>query len=74
MVARMDRPPCWHEGQPCPNDCAARLYDREIYNVTPLHGPWEGWRLAGQRLISPHGEWIAPHTLDRVLYRRARFL
>ena len=42
--------------------------------MTPLHGPWEGWRLAGQRLISPHGEWIAPHTLDRVLYRRARFL
>lgn len=70
----IERPPCWTDGQPCPNHCARAYYDRTVYNLTDLHGPWEGWRFAGYRLISPHGEWIAPYTLDRVLYRRARFL
>ena len=70
----MDRPPCWLEGQPCPNDCAFRLYHRVIYNHTALHGPWSGWRMAGVRLVSPHREWIHPGELDHVLYvlRRPR--
>lgn len=65
----MERPPCWPEGRPCPNPCAAANYQRQVYNHTPLHGPWTGWRMAGQRLISPDREWIAPHTLDRLMYR-----
>lgn len=69
----MDRPPCWREGEACPNDCAARLYRRVIYNDTTLHGPWQGWRMAGARLIAPSRDWIAPHQLDRVLWRIARF-
>lgn len=69
----MDRPPCWHDGQPCPNDCAAQLYRRVIYNETPLYGPWAGWRMTGQRLISPHREWIAAHRLDRLLHALSRF-
>lgn len=68
----MERPPCWPEGQQCPNPCAARLYRRTVWNETPLHGPWSGWRLAGARLVSPHGEWIGPHVLDRVLWREQR--
>ncbi len=66
------RPPCWPAGKPCPNPCAAALHDRIVYGVTPLHGPWSGWRLAGQRLVSPHREWVAPHLLDRILYRHNR--
>ena len=68
----MDRPPCWPEGRPCPNNCAAQQYRRTVYNETPLYGPWSGWRLAGQRLVSPQREWIAPHLLDRWLWRNGR--
>jgi len=70
----IQRPPCWRDGQACPNDCAAQQYRRLIYNETPLYGPWSGWRLAGQRLVSPSREWIAPYQLDRELFRRGRFL
>ncbi len=70
----IERPPCWTDGQPCPNRCARQHYDRIVWNVTELHGPWAGWRLAGARLISPHREWIAAHTLDRLLHARTRFL
>lgn len=69
----MDRPPCWREGHACPNWCARAYYDRLIWNHTDLHGPWAGWRMAGARLVSPHREWIAPHQLDHVLWRVARF-
>jgi transcriptional regulator with XRE-family HTH domain len=51
----------------------ARWLHRVIYNETPLYGAWSGWRLAGQRLVSRSREWIAPHQLDRVLWRVARF-
>jgi hypothetical protein len=69
----VDRPPCWREGQQCPNDCAARLYRRVIHNDTPLHGPWSGWQMKGHRIVSPTGEWIAVAALDRYLFRRERF-
>jgi hypothetical protein len=49
------------------------LYQRTVWNVTPLHGAWAGWRMAGSRLVSPHREWIAPHVLDRILHARERF-
>lgn len=68
----MHRPPCWPEGRPCPNDCAAQHYRRTVYNETALHGPWSGWRLAGARLVSPSRDWIAPHMLDRWLWRHGR--
>ncbi|MFQ6310388.1 DUF3653 domain-containing protein [Lysobacter capsici] len=68
----MNRPPCWLEGAKCPNNCAAQLYRRQVYNETPLHGAWSGWRLAGARLVAPSGEWIAPHLLDRWLWRHHR--
>lgn len=67
------RPPCWVEGAPCPNDCAARLYQRVVYNHTPLHGPWSGWRMAGVQLVSPNREKIDAASLDRELFRRYRF-
>lgn len=67
----MERPPCWRDGR-CPNDCARALHNRVVYNITPLHGPWAGWRMAGTRLVNRHGEWIAPHLLDRWMYRHGR--
>jgi len=65
------RPPCWPDGQPCPNACAFERAYRDAYNHHTLSGPWSGWRLAGGRLINPHGEWIGPHTLDRIMHARS---
>lgn len=69
----MDRPPCWPEGQSCPNDCAAQLYTRTIHNETPLYGPWAGWKMRGAFLVSPGGERIRARALDRLLFRLDRF-
>lgn len=66
------RPPCWPDGESCPNSCAWQLLDRTVYNVTPLYGPWSGWRMAGHRLIAPSGEWITARLLDRMLWREAQ--
>jgi DNA-binding transcriptional regulator YhcF (GntR family) len=53
-------------------DEARQLYQRIVWNETPLYGPWSGWRMIGTRLVSPDGEWVAPHTLRRMLWRHAR--
>lgn len=63
------RPPCWLEGKPCPNGCAANHYRRTVHDHHDLTGPWHGWRVRGRWLISPNGKRIAPHLLDRWLYR-----
>ena len=52
----MDRPPCWPEGQSCPNHCAYQLAERTVYNLTPLYGQWAGWLMAGRVLVSPDGD------------------
>ena len=70
--AVITRPPCWPSNGPCPNRSASQHYRRVIYNETALNGPWIGWRLIGARLVSPHWEWIAAHTLDRWLWRESR--
>jgi hypothetical protein len=69
----MDRPPCWPDRTPCPNNCAAQLYKRVVHNETPLYGPWTGWRMAGAILVSPHRDRISALALDRLLYRVSRF-
>lgn len=68
----IERPPCWPEGRPCPNNCAAQLHRRVIYNHTPLFGPWSGWKLAGARLVSPAGDWASPDQVDRWIYRHTQ--
>lgn len=67
----MSRPPCWPVGQPCPNPCAAALYDRTVYNRQHLSGPWTGWRMAGRELVSPDGDRITPERLRGLLWRQA---
>ena len=67
----MDRPPCWPEGQTCPNACAYQLVERTVYNKTPLYGHWAGWRMAGQCLVSPDGDRISPERLRGILFAEA---
>ena len=52
--------------------CAHQHYQRTVYNHTPLYGPWDRWRMAGGRLVSPHGDWIGPGLLDRWMWRHMR--
>jgi hypothetical protein len=67
----MNQPPCWAEGQPCPNDCASQRHDRIVHNVTPLHGRWAGWRMAGRELVSPDGDRISSERLRGIMFREA---
>ncbi|WP_342315405.1 DUF3653 domain-containing protein [Lysobacter sp. FW306-1B-D06B] len=67
----MHRPPCWIEGQPCPNECAAADYQRRVLNQLELTGPWQGWRLAGRDLVSPDGQRISPERLRGLIFRQS---
>lgn len=68
----IDRPPCWPEGQPCPNGCAHALYDRLIYNHHDLPPPWGGWRFRGAVLVSPDGDRIRAERLRGILWRESQ--
>lgn len=67
----MSRPPCWPDGQSCPNDCAADHYDRTVHNKHWLPEPWQGWRFAGRELVAPDGERITPERMRGLLWRQA---
>lgn len=67
----MSHPPCWPDGQPCPNTCAAALHDRTVHNLHSLYGPWLDWRMAGRDLVSPDGDRISPERLRGLLWRQA---
>lgn len=64
----MTRPPCWPDGQPCPNSCAQALYERDVYGKQYLTAQWQGWRLAGRVLVSPDGDRISPERLRGILF------
>lgn len=65
------RPPCWSEGQQCPNDCAAALLQQQAHNHFNLTGPWFGWRVRGRDLVGPGGERVSPERLRGLLWREA---
>lgn len=67
----MTLPPCWPDGQPCPNACADALYQRNVYGRQHLTAEWQGWRLAGRVLVSPDGDRISPERLRGILFREA---
>ncbi|WP_202843423.1 DUF3653 domain-containing protein [Luteimonas saliphila] len=41
-----------------------------MHNTQPLHGPWDGWRLAGRELVGPDGDRISPERLRGLLWRQ----
>lgn len=67
---RDTRPPCWPANTPCPNDCAAALHEREVYNHVDLIGPWTGWRLRGRDLVTPDGIRFSPERLRGLAWRQ----
>lgn len=66
----MTKPPCWPEGQPCPNWCADERYQRTVHNHLTLSGPWAGWRLAGRDLVSPDGTRMSPERVRGLAWRQ----
>lgn len=61
---------CWH----CKVESSAAHYARIVENKTALHGPWEGWRMAGRFLVAPgNAGRITPERLAGILWEeRAR--
>ena len=43
-------------------------HERVVHNITPLFGPWAGWRMAGRELVSPDGDRITVRRLDGLLW------
>jgi len=43
-------------------------HERGVHNVTPLFGPWAGWRMAGRHLVSPDGDRITSRRLIGILW------
>lgn len=60
-------PRCWH----CHAETPAEHYERIVYGKEALHGPWEGWRLAGRYIVGPHGNRITPERLRGLLWAEA---
>lgn len=60
-------PTCWH----CKAETTEDHHRRVVYNHTTLHGPWDGWRMAGRELVSPDGERITTERLRGLMVRQA---
>lgn len=48
-------------------NCLRRQHDWLIYGSGPLHGPWEGWRIAGPVLVDPDGRRIHLNRVRAVM-------
>ena len=55
----------------CRQESPAGHYDRIVENITPLYGPWAGWRMAGRDLVSPDRQRINPQRLQGLLFLQA---
>ena len=58
-------PTCFH----CKRESSRAHYDRTVHNITPLYGPWSGWRMVGRELVSPDRDRITPERLRGLLLR-----
>lgn len=58
----MDKPRCVAGGLGV-SPCLRSLYDWKVYGNGPLHGQWEGWRIAGRDLVAPGGRRISINEL-----------
>lgn len=61
-----DRPPCWPEGEHCPNRCATRYFMHTVYGHTDLAGDFAGWRVRGSVLVAPGGGRLPVEVLRRL--------
>lgn len=53
-----------------PNKCALAVYDMKHYGKAELGGPWKGWRLAGNYLVTPDGTRMLPGRVIGLAWRQ----
>lgn len=41
------------------NRCARALYEWQVLGTGHLYGNWVGWRIAGDEIVTPHGDRIS---------------
>lgn len=59
---------------PTPEQAMAYMFDATVYQSIDLTGPWKGWKLRGQYLVSPDKERIPVRELmGLVIHYRAKF-
>jgi hypothetical protein len=59
----MEKPRCVAAGIGV-SPCLRSVYNWTVYGNGPLHGEWEGWRIAGRDLIAPGGVRISRGELE----------
>jgi hypothetical protein len=50
------------------NRCVRALYDWQVRGNGTLNGAWAGWRIAGDELMSPHGDRLSRALVERLAY------
>ena len=67
----MEKPRCVAAGLGV-SPCLRSVYNWTVYGNGPLHGEWEGWRIAGRELVAPGGRRISIGEIEAVLRERKR--
>lgn len=67
----MDKPRCVSAGLGV-SPCLRSVYNWKVYGNGPLHGEWEGWRIAGRDLVAPGGRRISIGEIEAILRGRPR--
>jgi hypothetical protein len=62
-------PPCVSRGSAL-NACARAVQEWTVRAVGALHGPWQGWRLAGRWLVTPDGVRLSPERVRGLAWRQ----
>lgn len=50
--------------------CNAADFDWLVYGNGPLHGHWQGWRIAGRCLVAPDGGRIPAERVRGLIFRQ----
>jgi hypothetical protein len=67
----MEKPRCVAAGLGV-SPCLRSVYNWTVYGNGPLHGEWQGWRIAGRNLVAPGGRRISLNEIEALLRGRAR--
>lgn len=67
----MEKPRCVAAGLGV-SPCLRSVYNWNVYGNGPLHGEWQGWRIAGRELVAPGGGRISIGEIEAMLRGRPR--
>lgn len=67
----MEKPRCVAAGLGV-SPCLRVVYNWTVYGNGPLHGEWQGWRIAGRDLVAPGGRRVSLGEIEAMLRERKR--